>query len=564
MHRSPPPPPSTAPSTSTGSKPNDSAQSAHHHQAHHIEEFGQVHNVQHRDADSQHSDAAPPPLRSRDALTRRNLGRKVLAALFERRHLQQYYASEVLYRTAQRRTVAPDELFLDLVLVGGIAALGHELRENFHSWKDVEKFFLLFAAIYSSWRTVILLWNLWGIKKDLFEKLVIYAVFTCLIGIALGAHGAFQDGIRPIAISLPYLAAAFVRSERATRILYWIPLGLQFVAIFFTGSVYRFLHRNRPGSTRLAVAIELMVEKYEVLTMIVLGESVLGILFEAGKFLTKEGAQLDRLYGVAAASTAMLYCLQTLYVNVDGCIVKGGQHAIRYKVVFGIVWSQLHTLYHMALILFATGLGISIHDVMLPSEKSESARWAVVVVMRAATGGKGAVAPGFGDKERWLFSVGWGMSMIMSAAMGVLHYGGPRAASRRYRVATRVVVATGVMVGLPFTRLRADVYLGVHTAVVVLLTVAEFILAHMDRMGFFRSEGSSKASSGWGVSFDDGEGGESADAPSRPEEVQLQGGGDMPEELSLALRRRLCRGHCSRLVAVRRAVSGGDGGDAAV
>ncbi|CAN8063169.1 unnamed protein product [Agarophyton chilense] len=568
----------------------------------HVEEFGEVEDVVHLEAESHHSDAAPPPLRDRDRKETRNLKKKALRTLFDDRHIQQYFHGETLYRSPRNRTVGPDELFFDLVLVGGTAALGHELRETFSSWKDVEKFFLLFGAIYSSWRVVIMLWNFWAIKKDLFEKSSVYIVFFCLIGIALGAHGAFQDGIRPyvaicsfcataipcaisywwagkevllrnplnrfnqlkaislvgILVASPYFAAAFVGSERATRILYWFPLILQFFSVYLTNIVYRALHRSIPA-TRLAVSIELMVEKYEVLTMIVLGESVIGILFEAGKFVTSEGANLGRLYGTAAATAAMLYALQTLYVNVDGPILKGGQHALRHSAVCGIFWGQLHTMYHMALILFATGLGISVHDVVLDTKSKTAEHWLV----RAGEEASNASGSTFGRKQRWLFSVGWGMSMILSAVFGVLHKGGPRAASKWYRTTARVTTAIGVMIGLPFTDIRADFYLGVHTAVLVFFGIVEFVLVRFDCFGFFRSEGSNKTTSIVGESFETFDyDEESPDSPTNPDDVKLDHSSDLPEAISRALKERLCKGHVCPMIPVRaisnRPTGGGD------
>ncbi|CAN8064953.1 unnamed protein product [Agarophyton chilense] len=557
----------------------------------HVEEFGEVEDVVHRDAESHDSDAAPPPLRDREVKDTRTLKKKALRTLFDNRHIQQYFHGETLYRSPHKRTVDPDELFFDLVLVGGISVLGNDLRESFSSWKDVEKFFLLFGAIYGSWRVVIMLWNFWSIKKDLFEKSSVYVVFFCLIGIALGSNSAFQDGIRPYvaicsfcatavpcaisywwarkevllrnpynrfnqlkAISLvgilaasPYFAAAFVPSERATKILYWFPLILQFFSIHLTGTFYRALHRNTPA-TRLAVSIELLVEKYETLTTIVLGESVIGVLSEGGKFVTSESAHLGRLYGIVAATAAMLYALHTLYVNVDGPILKGGQHALRYSTACGIFWGQLHTMYHMALILFATGLGISVHDVVLDTKSKTAEHWLV----RAGEDASYASGSTFGRKQRWLFSVGWGMSMILSAVFGLLHKGGPRAASKWYRTTARVTTAIGIMIGLPFTDIGADFYLGVHTAVLVFFGIVEFVLVRFDCYGFFRSEGSNKTTSMAGglfetFAFDE----ESPDSPTNPDDVELDHSSDLPESISNALKERMRKDHVSPMIPVR-------------
>lgn len=498
----------------------------------------------------------------------------------------QYFDSDVLYRSAESRKVGPDELFLDLVIVGGVAALGHELRESFKGWPDIEKFFLLFTALYSSWRSIVLLWNLFDVKKDLIDKFGIYSVFLSLTGIALGAHGAFEDGIREyvaafsftataipsatmffwsfrekllrnpknitnqlsfmalvnILCVVPYLAAAFVSSSRAARALYWTSYGLQTVSIFFTGSFYRFLHRNRPGYTRLAIAIELFVEKYEILTMIVLGESVLGILFETALFITKDDARVGALYGAAAAGTAMLYAFQTYYVNIDGDIARGGRHAIRYKANHGIFWGQLHTWFHMALILFATGLGFAIRDVAI---KPTASSRMLNVVMRAEAGD---VEPGsvrFGSAERWVFSAGWGAALLLSGIIALLHDGGRRAATKKWRIGVRMIVAIGVMVGMPFTDVSADVFLYVYTAVLIPMVLVEFICVHMDRMGFFKVEDSSLESSDMYKSSDSFTDDEDDDT----EEEQQSGGEGMEKtEVENELRRRTIKKGCNRFV----------------
>ena len=246
----------------------------------------------------------PPLARHRQTLTWRQRFHKTAKRMFQHRYLMQYFDKDTLYKTKASRSVRSDELFLDLVIVGGLAALGHELRENFEEWKDIEKFILLFYALYSSWRSVVFLWNLWDVKGDVVDKLSIYLTFLFLMGVTLGANNAFDDGVRPFvsvcaflatavpgianvywalrepllknnanivnpaALSfslnvisvLPYLAAAFVPSEQATRILFWIPLGVQAVLLHSANQAFRVLHRNRPGYTRVALAIEHIVE----------------------------------------------------------------------------------------------------------------------------------------------------------------------------------------------------------------------------------------------------------------------------------------------------------------
>lgn len=605
MTGSSPPIPNAPPGSSHAASSSTGAGTSSSHTPHHVEEFGEVReDIVHLD-NVHHGEEAVPvaPICRKDKLAWHERFARLRGRLFAERHLMQYFYNDTLYRTDGHRRVGPDELFLDLVIVGGIAALGHELREMYSGWRDVEKFILLFSALYSSWRTVVMLWNLWDLRSDLIDKAGIYLVFFSLTGIALGAHGAFLDGVRPyVAISaftatalpsfgmlfwslrepllknpqnyvnqivvmslgniigvLPYFAAAFVGTDRATRILYWVPFIWQFFVTFLTGSTYRFLHRNRPGHTRLALAIELITEKYEVLTMIVLGESVLGLLFEGAFLVTADGARVGHLYAGAAAGTAMLYALQTLYVNVDSDIVKGGVHAVRYKGLYGILWGQIHTIYHIALVLFATGLGIAMRDIAVPPEAggsgaAEAARFLMRVGAREAE--EGSVQEGiakFGTEQRWLFSVGWGASMLISGLIGALHYGGPRSATKKYRLVVRFNVVLGIMFGMPNADISAGGFLAVYTVALLVIAITEYVCLQMDRLGFFRSEHTSYTSSyGPDNSHDNSSDEEEDDEiPRAPEDALSKENQEAAQHelVAKALQQRLRRRHCSRLVA---------------
>lgn len=296
--------------------------------AHHIHEFGEVDivHVERKDSSGGEEEQPVVPVTDQSPKAKGERWHRLGRRLFRERHLMQYFYNDTLYRTVGVRKVSTEELFLDLVIVAAIAALGHELRESEITWLAVEKFLLLFTAVYSSWRENVICWNLWGAQQDLGEKIGIYATFLALTGIALGAHSAFDDLARPyVAVSaffasaipagggiiwsfrerllknpanrvnqlqlsevftffaiLPYLVAAFVKSSDATRSLYWLAFSLQTLSIIVPHKIYQFLHRKIPNHTRMAVNIELLVEKYDVLTMIVLGETMIGLLFEGG------------------------------------------------------------------------------------------------------------------------------------------------------------------------------------------------------------------------------------------------------------------------------------------
>lgn len=583
------------------------------HRAHHISEFGEVENLEHIDAPIRPSieDELPAPPRDRkDPLALHERISRLRRKCFHERHIHQYWQGETLYRTEGSRKIGPDELFLDLVIVGAIAAFGHELREYFDGWPSVEKFILLFAAIYSSWRGVVFLWNLWGVASDLIDKIGIYSVFTCLTFIALGAHGAFDDGPRPyvaaaaflalvsplitsvywgmtepllrpskglsqtsiygavnFCAALPYFAAAFVKSEQVTRILYWVGLVSNLITLFVTSLAYRFFVRDYGKTARYAISIELLVEKYEVLTMIVLGESVLGILFEGSAVVTTEGVKLGSLFGSSAAATAMLYALQTLYTNVDAPIAKGGKHAVRHRKLNGILWSQLHVPYHAALVIFATGLGLAVRDIAMPYPSETAAEHALVAARTVTAIASGVHAEGagvdgkFGTKERWLFATGWGASLIFSGLIGSLHLAGPRAATKQWRFMIRTAIVLPLTLGMPYSTMKAEYFLAVFAAVLIVIALVEFVFVQMDKMGFFRSEttvfsSSADASNNDVVQFgderDDDDGDDSADVVDLEKSClddyvnnQVQ-----DAEKRNALRARLCKSHKMTLVPV--------------
>lgn len=583
------------------------------HRAHHISEFGEVENLEHIDSPVRPSidDELPaPPLNRKGRLALHERLKRLQRKCFHERHIHQYWQGDTLFRTAGSRKVGSDELFLDLVIVGGVAALGHELRETFRGWADVEKFILLFGAFYSSWRAVVFLWNLWGLASDLIDKIGIYVVFTCLTFIALGAHGAFDAGPRPyVAVAsflaaafptlssiffgmrepllhgkrgisqltlsglttlltiVPYFAAAFVTSERAVRILFWVALVSNLMTPFVTTLGYRAIFRNAHNRAGLAISIELFVEKYEVLTMIVLGESVLGILFEGATVVTADGVRLGALFGCAAVSTGMLYALQTLYNNVDAPIIKGGKHALRYRKLHGILWSQLHVPYHAALVLFATGLGIVVHEIALPYISKAPAETAphlramvtsatITDLLRAESSEK---ISRFDDKVRWLFSAGWGASILLSGLIGSLHDSGPRAATKRWRLLIRFIVVLPIALGMPFTEIHPEYFLAVFAAVLICLALVEYICVQMDKMGFFRSESTLLSSSN-----DDIEDRAIVFGDERDDDDDSSDTGDIEqgltkaqdvlenqinnEQVKEALKARLCKSHAKTLV----------------
>jgi hypothetical protein len=224
--------------------------------------------------------------------------------------------------------------------------------------------------------------------------------------------------------------------------------------------VYRELHKNRPKARRTAVNVEALVEKYGVITLIVLGESLLALLLQGAELISLPDASIGKMYVATAASVLIVYSMQTIYFNVDQNLGKGSVHAIRHNGRLGLIWSQMHIPYHMALAGFLpTGLAKLIKEITLSNRAGSS------------------------SASRILFSVGWGSALVISSIFGILHKAGPRERTRNIRIGVRVVIVLAVAIGMPFANISAGVELLIYALVSAGLAITEFVLLEADRIG---------------------------------------------------------------------------------
>lgn len=582
--------------------------------ASHINEFGDTVDVIHVPRESDGTIDAVRNKRSLSERRRLHHGRHYSyrlrlryfrRSLFRKRKLMQYFYNDVLFRSKERRQLTREELFLDLVLVASIAALGHHLRVSV-TWHSLQIFILLFSAIYSAWRTTVLLWNFWGLREDLSAKCCTYSVFVCISGISIAGVDPFSEKLRPY-VSLcaflatlipvaghviwssmepllkvegnrvnmvwlsalftffgivPYLIAAFFESEVIAKALFFISMVLQPIGMLSEIAIYHYLHRDVEVHSRVALSINHIVEKLEVMTLIFIGESAISFLSEAGSLVQRSGARIYQVYLTAIFSSAMLYGLQTLYVQVDSAILRGGVHALRYDQYSGLVWGMLHWPYHLCMMLFATGLGIGIRDIVVPPHSS--VKEAAEAASEAIEGG-----PHFDRSARWCFAVGWGGSLIFSALISATHLGGPRALTRPWRLVARSIVAAGLMFGMPFSAMKAGTFQQIFTGVTVLMAITEFLLVKADGAALFA--GRCKKESNEGDEEKNAQREESMTLSSSsssenelggtPDEVldfeQVEAGfeqRDRVDHIAIAheLTHRLETGHATRMIAVRR------------
>lgn len=126
--------------------------------------------------------------------------------------------------------------------------------------------------------------------------------------------------------------------------------------------------RGRPHLVIPAVHIEALSERYALLTLIVTGESLLSILFEAFSVLTADSGRVSvvRLYVSSAFGLIIAYSFYTWNFCTDNAPpLPHGRHAIRFHRSTAIFWTHLHLLYHAAILFTATGVGLAVRSAAL-------------------------------------------------------------------------------------------------------------------------------------------------------------------------------------------------------
>lgn len=291
--------------------------------------------------------------------------------------------------------------------------------------------------------------------------------------------------------SLPYLAAAFVSSKKAIVALLWVGVALNFPRESLMQVLASRRVRGRRNLVIPAVNIEALSERYALLTLIVTGESLLSILFEASSVLTADNDRVSvaRLYVSSALGLTIAYSFYTWYFSTDNASpLPHGRHAIRFHRSTAILWTHLHLFYHAAILFTATGVGLAVRTAALVAPPAPSS---VALAAASVRAGGGSPTEAFGSSARWATALSWAATAILSALMGAVHQGGPRAFTRRVRLPLRAVGAAGVALTLgllPEDRLGPLAFLGVLAGVGLGGSVLEQVAVAADRVGYFRRE----------------------------------------------------------------------------
>ncbi|KAI9139392.1 bacterial low temperature requirement A protein-domain-containing protein [Paraphysoderma sedebokerense] len=305
--------------------------------------------------------------------------------LFQRPWIRQYFIGDKLYRERTERKVTWEELFMDLIYVGVIAKIGLTLKYNLSSLK-ISEFVLLFIPIWSNWTEVNFMNNVFG-GSDLAHKALMLIVVALVAGMGINVKNAFNpdpashtanvyiatfltcrailivvgsirmlfipkfqhnwyimQSIRVI-VSIPWFIGLFYGIEYQMT-LWWISSVLDITSQAQSILLAKFGIRLK---YRIALNIEHYTERFGLLSIIVIGEVVVNILFDS------DAPYLSMGYLATICGLIHAVAFFWLYFNMDAS--RTYVHAIRRHSVTSVSFSTLHVFLHLSVVSAGVAIG---------------------------------------------------------------------------------------------------------------------------------------------------------------------------------------------------------------
>lgn len=374
---------------------------------------------------------------------------------------------------ASPQRVTPLELFFDLVVVFAITQVTTLLTRN-PTWDGLLRGVLLLGVLWWAWSAYAWLTNMFDPEQGAI-RLAVFAAAAAMLIVSLAAPGAFGStgvlfGVAYFAVRAVHLVL-FASASRGDRDLFPAVLrtlpssivapSLLVVAGFATGSAQLGLWVAALAILYLSplvgrmqgyrISPEHFVERYGLIMIIALGESIVAIGFGARSLNLNAGVIVAALMGITVAA-----CLWWAYFDWVVFVTQGrlARAAGPQRALFARdAYAYLHLPMVGGIVLFAFGLNATLADVSEPP--------GVV----PAVGLYGGVALYFLSHVALRLRIGGGLG-------------------RGRPFATILLVAL-----LPVaTQVPALIALGVVAAICILLIVYE-VLGHSESRSFIRSQG---------------------------------------------------------------------------
>ncbi|KAM3451684.1 hypothetical protein MY3296_005096 [Beauveria thailandica] len=427
---------------------------------------------------------------------RRGPGRGDTIKLFKMPVVRQWFHRGVIWRAACQTEIMAIELFFDLLYVGIIHSNGEHMAEE-PTGHELLRFAITFIMSWKIWTEVTFTLS-WFESDDVLTKLEVLFNLACLLGFTTNMISSFNEdaahntyvqlvafylatryamavhffiyyfllpmvrgfmlasGVQVAVPTALWIGSIYVDMPKRL-ILVWIAIALDmwghvfyFVPVQYTlrykqESEAPFFRRVRKMFDYIpAINIEHRVERTNAFVSLVLGYSVVGILFQSNG-----GFNLNAFLGKAILGLLQAFFFNWIYFDIDANGI--GLHAIRRSAVAMGVWTNAHLPFIMGYIIATSALS----RLVLSSDMSNTHPEQLTENYRALA------EEGFSTGVRYFYCHGLAIALLSMTAIAMSHkhhsVGTPRLA-KRYRLANRVAVAV-VMFFLPLAPGLKSLYL---------------------------------------------------------------------------------------------------------
>ncbi|KAK5997012.1 hypothetical protein PT974_02361 [Cladobotryum mycophilum] len=374
--------------------------------------------------------------------------------LFKRPVVKQWFHQGLLWRASEQTEIMAIELFLDLLYVGIIHSNGEHMAED-PTGHELLRFVITFIMTWKIWTDITTTLS-WFETDDVVTRMEILFAIACLLGFTTNMTNSFYAP--PEHDTYLQLVSFYLATRICTAIFYgvtayllpmikgvmiaqiftiitptalWIAsvhvdmpgrLGLIFPALFLDmyGHVFffafvRFGQKQVEGNTvakRLnrvfefypATNIEHRVERMNAFVSLVLGYSVVAILFQSNG-----GYNVNAYLGKAVLGMMQAFTFNWIYFDIDGSSIN--LHAIRRSAFSAGLWGFAHLPFIMSYIVATTGLSRLVLASDVPNTNPE----------QLTEGYRLAAEEGFGNGVRFFYCQGLAIALLSMAAISFSH-----------------------------------------------------------------------------------------------------------------------------------------------
>lgn len=410
-------------------------------------------------------------------------------SFFTKPALRQYYHRGLLWRANKIHEAGPYELFVDLVYVGIIAIAGDAAAEDATA-RSLLRFAVTFLMGWKFW-TEIMIYMAWFVQEDILRRLSVLFVLVCLVGLTVNMEGFFGDTytalvafyvtaglmsgfswihysallpmIRNTLISNGVLliasAALWIGSihdhSYGRYVLIWIGLFVDILGFEIKWILVLLGQKSNNPPIKAwfsrhfeyipAISVEHMVSRSDSFVTLVLGYSVVSLLYQS-----TAANPMNNFFAKAILGLLQAFAMNSLYFEMDSFNLY--THAIRrHNRMYFFVWKMAHVPFVMAFVV----AGATISRLVL----AHDCKHCPIEALGAAYAAKSQASISQG--QRWLYCAGLGIATICTAIIANTHaYKQPQGRwffrhRKNLRLALRGVVGL-VIVVLPLAGSKLD------------------------------------------------------------------------------------------------------------